>query len=618
MTRSVLVGLLCCSFSLCVAGEKVIVSLGDFSKTELKSAGLVLSGSTRVHIVARGAAGSKCDSERKGKDDLFAYGWILDADRRETVWMMDRENTSKSRDDRIFDGELTLPRGTYEVYFTAPTFAYVSAFKNISMNVDHRESGLFNVGIYSGTRSKGWFENLLEKFFGDDMRDDWAKRSPHWGIDILVAEEVAGTISTFTPPKAFPNVVFKATGVGENAHIRQSFTLTEPMTLLIYALGEGLGGEYELADYGWIVNSQNRSRVWEMTWRNSQAAGGASKNLRFSGEVVLPRGTYTLYYVSDNSHSAADWNCAPPTDPLNYGITLRAASEKEKAHFALRNASDEGYVIVSLTRVRDNESRSEAFTLKKDAQVRIYAIGERSNQRRLMADYGVILDARTRTRVWTMDVERTSHAGGASKNRMIDEIITLPRGSYIVRYVTDDSHAYGDWNSDPPYDTEHYGITVYGAGEGFDQSIVSKYTDQWDRYAIAQIIKVGNDEERQTKFSLDKTTRVRVYALGEGVGRSMADYGWITDNRTGTTVWEMTYSMTSHAGGARKNRLVNTMVILEKGSYTLHYVTDDSHAYGDWNSDPPEDPEYWGITLYRDDSAPLSPAPPSAPAPPKP
>jgi hypothetical protein len=92
----------------------------------------------------------------------------------------------------------------------------------------------------------------------------------------------------------------------------------------------------------------------------------------------------------------------------------------------------------------------------------------------------------------------------------------------------------------------------------------------------------------------------------------MYDYGWIEDARTGTVVWEMTYGMTFHAGGGRKNRMVNTSIVLDKGEYVLRYRSDDSHSYAEWNVDPPDDREYWGITLYRD-VAPEPPHPPSVP-----
>jgi hypothetical protein len=235
-----------------------------------------------------------------------------------------------------------------------------------------------------------------------------------------------------------------------------------------------------------------------------------------------------------------------------------------------------------------------------------------------MSDYATIIDAKTRERIWTMDVDRTSHAGGAAKNRFVDEVITLPRGSYIVNYSTDDSHAYNDWNDDPPFDKENYGITITASGGWSVSSLVSKYVEEKDRNIIAQLIRVRDDEDKSVRFTLDRTTRMRVYAIGEGQGREMFDHGWIEDARTGSVVWEMTYGMTFHAGGGRKNRMVNTSIVLEKGDYILRYRTDDSHAYGEWNMDPPDDREYWGITLYKDvaPEAPEAAQPPEMPTPP--
>jgi len=86
-------------------------------------------------------------------------------------------------------------------------------------------------------------------------------------------------------------------------------------------------------------------------------------------------------------------------------------------------------IIVDLTRVGNSETRSASFALKKDAQLHIYALGERSNSRHQMADYGWIIDSRTRDKVWTMDAGATEPAGGSDKNRLVDEVITLPKGS---------------------------------------------------------------------------------------------------------------------------------------------------------------------------------------------
>ena len=82
--------------------------------------------------------------------------------------------------------------------------------------------------------------------------------------------------------------------------------------------------------------------------------------------------------------------------------------------------------------------------------------------------------------------------------------------------------------------------------------------------------------------------------------KEMYDYGWIEETESGKTVWEMTYRMTEHAGGARKNRMESTTLTLKPGEYELHYETDGSHSFGEWNDDPPEDRTHWGITVYKE------------------
>jgi hypothetical protein len=248
--------------------------------------------------------------------------------------------------------------------------------------------------------------------------------------------------------------------------------------------------------------------------------------------------------------------------------------------------------------VGDDETRSATFTLKKTSSLRIYALGERVYSRRQMADYGWIINARTREKVWTMDAEHTEPAGGDEKNRMADEIISLPAGTYTVFFTTDDSHAYGDWNSDPPMDEDHWGITIYGADRNFDPANFVAGGDDRQAGIIAQINRVGDSQNRRSTFEIKKPTQVRIYALGEGQNHDMYDYGWIED-ASGRVIWEMTYAMTFHAGGGKKNRMVDTKMMLGPGTYTLRYRTDDSHAFNDWNTDPPEDPTMWGITLFE-------------------
>jgi hypothetical protein len=113
------------------------------------------------------------------------------------------------------------------------------------------------------------------------------------------------------------------------------------------------------------------------------------------------------------------------------------------------------------------------------------------------------------------------------------------------------------------------------------------------------LTEVRDDDQVQKTFSLDRESDVRIYALGEGTGGEMVDYGWIEDAASGRRVWEMTYRVTEHAGGATKNRRFDGVIRVPAGRYVVRYKTDGSHAFGNWNAAPPDDPEAWGITVYR-------------------
>jgi hypothetical protein len=115
-------------------------------------------------------------------------------------------------------------------------------------------------------------------------------------------------------------------------------------------------------------------------------------------------------------------------------------------------------VVAEIVRVLDNEDKTVTFNLAREEQVRIFSIGE--GQGGQMFDYGWIENVDKGTPVWEMQEAKTTHAGGAAKNRKVDEVITLPAGNYKLRYKSDDSHAFDHWNSLPP-DINYWGIAIY-------------------------------------------------------------------------------------------------------------------------------------------------------------
>jgi len=573
--------------------KATFATLKDFVDVEVRGVGFVLEKDMPVTINAVGGGDKSMWREMFDEDDspggMYAYGWIIDAATREIVWEMNLRNTSGRRDDREFDDEIRMKAGAYEVYFAAYGYVRTGNFSYSAANIDRRGDGKHGRNYIS----------IFGKEFGDVYEDFMELAKDTWGITLSVDGGNAGSVRTFTAPAPFKQTLFALTGVGDATILRKTIITTKDVKLRVYALGEGPSRD-ELFDHGWIVNSETRKRVWDMGGSWFERAGGARKNILVDTDIELEKGSYELVFVTDDSHSADDWNDRPPYDPFSYGITLFLTDESDRSAITVLDGSPkEKDVLVELTRIRDDEYRSLAFSLAKDTKVRVYALGERSGSRS-MADYGWIVNAKTRRKVWSMEADETEHAGGAAKNRMIDRLITLPKGSYIVYYQSDDSHAYGDWNSSKPLEADRWGITLWAADENFDKSSLKVGEDAVSTDVIAQLIRVRDDRHDRKTFTIKNRQSVRVYALGEGSGGDMYDYGWIEDANTGRTIWEMTYRMSERAGGATKNRMVDATIVLDAGEYVLHYMTDDSHGFNDWNSDPPPDRENWGISIYRE------------------
>lgn len=114
--------------------------------------------------------------------------------------------------------------------------------------------------------------------------------------------------------------------------------------------------------------------------------------------------------------------------------------------------------VAAIEKVIDSQNLSAPLEVKTESTYWIMAVGEIDRTSR--ADFAWI-ENEAKDTVWLMgDYENTFHAGGASKNRIEITSITLPAGQYTLRYLTDDSHAYGKWNEPAPTQTSLYGVVV--------------------------------------------------------------------------------------------------------------------------------------------------------------
>lgn len=286
--------------------------------------------------------------------------------------------------------------------------------------------------------------------------------------------------------------------MGDDEYEKASFTLSQDVDVTIYALGEGR--RRSAYDYGWIYDEVNHRKVWEMKPRAGDHAGGGSKNVLIDDEITLKKGTYTVHYVTDDSHSFREWNVMPPSDPQFWGISIWVKNDDDMKYFSKSVKLDEVDAIVDLSRARDDEYLSQGFTIKSTVDLRVLCLGEAGN-RKTMADYGWITNAETREIVWEMTWRKSDHAGGDEKNRMIDEVVTFKPGNYIAFYVTDGSHSYRDWNSSPPYDREKWGLSILPTSDS-DKDKVTMFDEKDYRSdkVIAEIIRVRDDDYENTKF----------------------------------------------------------------------------------------------------------------------
>ncbi len=495
--------------------------------------------------------------------------WILDLSTRKVAWELSAaQTTSGTAGAREFKGGVKLPAGTYAAYYASfPDGEYWT------------DEG----GKTRAARKWHWF--------GDEPVDQFKLIVRGSG------QRIAGAALDRATAASSSAAVIALRGTTGEQFQQAGFALAKPTEVEIYAEGEARqDGEF---DYGWIINADTRAPVWTLSWRDSEPAGGADKNRVARTSRLLPAGRYAAFYATDDSHDPSEWNAPPPHDPDGWGLRVGVKNTADRAAittFAYEHVPANA-TIVALTGLGDSQSRTKGFTLTRPMDVRVYALGEGRSGR--MNDYGWITSGSSRTRVWEMRFDDTEPAGGDRKNRLVDTVLHLPTGSYVVHYLSDDSHSAGAWNAAAPADGRRWGITVLAVKGPLDRSVVAEYHPEADPTILAQLTGVRDDAQVRKPFTLERAGAVRIYALGEGTGNEMADYGWIEDAKTGHRVWEMTYRATQHAGGATKNRKFDGAVPLPAGEYVLRYETDGSHAFGDWNAAAPDDPEAWGITVYR-------------------
>jgi len=385
-----------------------------------------------------------------GEEPLSAYAWLLDAETREPVWIMEADAASRvSSTLRRVEETLRLGPGRYELYYFS-SHAWQERADDEEIQGNH-----------------GWWDRMWS---GEPPRADELRRDVRDDLDECRVTLSADGLSHedlrhFEVTGNLPGAIVRGNRVGNSQFRTTGLEVDRTTSLRIYSIVEETRYGHAAADYGWIVNASTREVVWHPRQGRSSEAGGSEKNRLFDEEVELEAGRYLVYYGTDDSHSFEEFNAAPPHDPLNWGITLLPGEGADASGVRAFEPADPGPPLIDLTRVTDGELREQAFRLTRDGALYVHAVGEYGSNR--FADRAWIVNAESGALVWEMTRNDTIGAGGAAKNRMFDGMVALSPGDYVVYYTTDGSHAYDSWNSAMPFEPATWGVSIR-PGPGLD------------------------------------------------------------------------------------------------------------------------------------------------------
>lgn len=116
---------------------------------------------------------------------------------------------------------------------------------------------------------------------------------------------------------------------------------------------------------------------------------------------------------------------------------------------------------VTLNTVKDSLDLSGNFKALWDKENLYLLVNVRDDVKEYentMFDYGWIEDMKGKI-IWQMAMPQTTHAGGALKNRHINNTIKIKKGNYVLKYKTDESHSPAQWDDKPPI-SSFYGIKI--------------------------------------------------------------------------------------------------------------------------------------------------------------
>ena len=358
----------------------------------------------------------------------------------------------------------------------------------------------------------------------------------------------------------------------------------------------------ELATYGWILDNRSREVVWTIDLSKMERDGVLTVG---ADTIHLDPGSYEVFYTTlgPNEQSSRDapflgltpywtnyksnWHMSIAEVITGTGSRALIAGDSQSAEKRMFEGG-----LWATGPVRSRAYHTFLFRVNRAAPMQIYAVGQMCPTG---CDYGWIDDTRSGQKVWEMEWDNTTPAGGYESNREFTGTVDLSPGIYRAVYRSNGSHSAYSWEANPPFDPDGWGLTLFGISD----TNISEFDPWIHAKPVISITQVGDDEHLMRQFQVNRAMSLLIYTVGEITPRDgLYDYAWLEDNDSGETIWKMSRENSLPAGGDGINRAETAFIDAEPGTYTIHFKTDGGHSYDGWLRTKPSFPDRWGVTVF--------------------
>ena len=126
----------------------------------------------------------------------------------------------------------------------------------------------------------------------------------------------------------------------------------------------------------------------------------------------------------------------------------------------IKNKIKKNEVKESILKVGNDADLTESFSIERPRDYLAVSLGEGLITDENMVDYGWIENEKGEI-IWSgQQIAENKKLSGADKNRVSVSLVRLNAGNYKLRYKSDDSHSYGNWNANAPADSNWWGVQL--------------------------------------------------------------------------------------------------------------------------------------------------------------